>query len=224
MVEHRQPQSKNGGTIIEQIVQQQENMGLSSCGSEEKVMLQCDEKACPSYGKQPLYCPECATQERHPHAPIFIAKKSKNVTNDWNNLRQDVRQLNQKVINWMSAHRPLVEVLDPILTNAEKKLRFQIEKLQLLNNNIESFYEQEVAESCAKGEIMKLQELIPSLNGFKERLQALDYLKNIGTLVLWKTYSEILHLVSQSHVLEKLSQENYDIFIKLKLYKVQLTQ
>ncbi|TNV80143.1 hypothetical protein FGO68_gene11161 [Halteria grandinella] len=57
MNDHQQPQSKNKATTLESIAQQQEYMELCSCGSEEKVMLQCEEETCPNYEKQKLYCP-----------------------------------------------------------------------------------------------------------------------------------------------------------------------
>ncbi|TNV80083.1 hypothetical protein FGO68_gene9038 [Halteria grandinella] len=221
--EDQQPQSKNKESTYEQIGRQQENMQLCNCGSGEKVMLQCEKVTCPSYQTQRLYCPECSNDEKHPHASIFIAKKSQNVTNEWNTLRQTIRNLNMKVSDWMDTHESLVSLLDSFLTNGEESLRIKFDQVKDLSTKIESFYQEHVSENSARGEIMRLQQLSPSLIAFKERFESLEFLKNLGPAVLWRIYSEILQLVSHHQVLEKLSQANFEIFLKLKLFKVQLS-
>ncbi|TNV80362.1 hypothetical protein FGO68_gene2359 [Halteria grandinella] len=224
--EDQQPQSKNKESTYEQISRQQENMQLCNCGSEEKVMFQCEKVTCPSYESQKLYCPECSTEEKHPHASTFIAKKSKNVTNEWNNLRQAIKNLNMKVSDWMDTHESLVELLDSFLTNShngEESLQIKVDQVKDLSAKIETFYQEHVSENSAKGEIIRLQQLNPSLIAFKERLESLEFLNNIGPSVLWRVYSEILNLVSHQGVLEKFSQADLEIFLKLKLYKVQLS-
>ncbi|TNV80094.1 hypothetical protein FGO68_gene3706 [Halteria grandinella] len=198
-------------------------MDLCSCGSKNKVMFQCEEQTCPSFGRQKLYCPLCMIPQKHPHIPIMIALKSQNVTDEWNSLRQDIKNLHRRLTEWMELHGAIVELLDGFLTNEEHTLSFQIERVKILNTNVESFYEQHVSESSARGEILKLQELNPSLNAFNERLNSLKYLNKIGPAVLWTTYSEVLHLISHQQVLERLSQANFQIFLKLKLHRVQLS-
>ncbi|TNV80134.1 hypothetical protein FGO68_gene6176 [Halteria grandinella] len=221
--EQPQPQSKGTATTLQNLVMQQENMDNCNCGSGEKVMFQCIESGCPSFSKQKLFCPLCLTPEKHPHFPIMIALKSKNVTDEWNKIRQDVKNLNQRIAEWMGTHGALVELLDGYLTNDDQSLNFQLHRLKLLGTNIENFYEQHVAESSAKGVITKLQELNPSLNAFNERFNSLKFLNKIGPSLLWSQYSKILHFVSHQQVLEKLSQASFQVFLKLKLYRVQLS-
>ncbi|TNV80144.1 hypothetical protein FGO68_gene11162 [Halteria grandinella] len=128
-----------------------------------------------------------------------------------------------KVSDWMDTHESLVQLLDSFLTNGEESLRIIFDQLKELHAKIEAFYQEHVSENSAKGGIIRLQQLNPSLIAFRERLVSLDFLKNIGPAVLWRAYSEILHLVSHQQVLEKLSQENFEIFLKMKLYRVQLS-
>ncbi|TNV80039.1 hypothetical protein FGO68_gene10577 [Halteria grandinella] len=220
---YQQPQSKNKVTTIQSIVQQQENMDLCSCGSEEKVMFHCDNQSCPNFENQKLFCPECLIPEKHPHIPVLIAKKSKNVTEEWNNLRQELKILNQIISDWIQSYGPIVQLLDRYKANGQSTFQQNLSAFSNLNREVENFYELQVSESSAKGEILKLQTLRPKFLQFKERLITLEFLNKIGPSVMWQVYSDILHLVDQQEILENFSQPNIEIFLILKLLKVQIS-
>ncbi|TNV79950.1 hypothetical protein FGO68_gene11134 [Halteria grandinella] len=205
---------------LQMIIQQQENMELCSCGSEEKVMFHCDYRACPFYQVQKLYCHECMVPEKHDHRPGLIAKKSKNMTDEWNKLRQDISKLRSSCTQWMQINEPLVKILDKHLPNPEKSMLFKFNQLEELNTHVEEYFQHNVAEISAKGEIIKLEQLNPSLNTFRERLQELEPLRFVGPSVLWEVYQEEFSKVRYQEVLEKLSQANIETFIKLKLRRV----
>ncbi|TNV81890.1 hypothetical protein FGO68_gene8757 [Halteria grandinella] len=113
--------SKNEHTI-EMVVQQQESMQLCNCGSNEKVLFYCDYISCPNYKQQKIYCPICSTQEKHPHTSTFIAQVSKNMTDEWNQLRQVIKSTYQEASEWSSINASLLELLDEYLTNSHCSL------------------------------------------------------------------------------------------------------
>ncbi|TNV79789.1 hypothetical protein FGO68_gene7221 [Halteria grandinella] len=207
---------------IQSIISYQENMEMCSCGSDERVMFHCEDQACHLYKQQKLYCHECMIPDRHAHLPVLIAKTSKNVTDEWNKLRQDINKIRQSCSQWMQAHGPLVQFLDSYLTIPKNTLDLKLIELHSLNTSIERIFQQYVAEISSKGDILKLQQLNPRLKEFKEQLEALEFLKNMGPAVLWKIFSEILHLVSHQHIPEKLSHASLEVLLRLKLYKAQV--
>ncbi|TNV79923.1 hypothetical protein FGO68_gene5288 [Halteria grandinella] len=222
-MEHQQPQSKNKSTTFQAIAQHQENMDLCSCGSEEKVMFQCAEQACPSFQIQQLYCHECTTPEKHPHVPIFIAKKSKNVTDEWNTLRQDARNFAQRTQTWFDKHGTLIELLDRFLPNPEMSLFCKSLQLQQLSLEIDAFYDQHVNESAAKGDVLRLQQFEGDLKRFKERVKGLEGLRVIDKGVLWETYKDVVENVGMQEAVERLEKENLEIFTMLKLKGIRLS-
>ncbi|TNV84827.1 hypothetical protein FGO68_gene15877 [Halteria grandinella] len=215
--------SNANSTTLQAIIQHQENLEECNCGSQEKVMFYCDEQKCPSFAHQRLFCPSCMRPDKHPHAPVFIAIRNKNVSNEWNQLRQEVVNLKQKIINWMSIHEPLSLLLDEFIINPEISLWCKYNHLKILGEDIEAFYQINFAELSIKGEILKLQELNNNLNGFRERLKQLEFLNKIGPIVLWMLYSDAIPLVSHQIALQRLSLPNYEVFIKLRLYKMQMS-
>ncbi|TNV79799.1 hypothetical protein FGO68_gene3195 [Halteria grandinella] len=187
-----QPQSK----AQQQNISYQENLELCSCGSQESVMFYCQDQACPFYKKQKIYCIECMVPEKHDHRPVILAKKAKNVADEWSKLIIEVSMLRNTCNQWMKNNEPLVEFLDIHITMPDQKLLLKMMQVEELCIHLDQFYQQFVVENSAKGDIMKLEQLKPDLLAFKQRLQPLQFLKNIGPAIFWKVYSEVIRQVN----------------------------
>ncbi|TNV81054.1 hypothetical protein FGO68_gene2332 [Halteria grandinella] len=160
--------------------------------------------------------------DKHGHCPVFIAKMIRNITDEWSKLNHYSNKLRSQSQKFLQIHGPLVEFLDRYQVAPEKSLSIKITQLEELSDQLERFFHDSVAELSTNGDIFTLEQLNPSLIYFKERLENLEFFKNIGPELLWNVYSDIFHLVRNKNVLESLSYPNVETFIKLKLYTVQL--
>ena len=67
-----------------------------------------------------------------------------------------MRSLVETILAWLEQHGKLTEYLDGFLTNGQQTMKDLIDKIKLLNDEIESLYQKSVDEFAAKGKIIQL--------------------------------------------------------------------
>ncbi|TNV84824.1 hypothetical protein FGO68_gene15874 [Halteria grandinella] len=121
----------------------------------------------------------------------------------------------------MDSHFQLTSMLDEYVLDKKQTLKNYVDQFQSLQNEIELYYDKNLAESSAKGEILMLQQNNPALIAFKDRFSHFKFLKEFGLPVLWTIYSDAIRHPSFQEALLYQSPSNIEIFLKLRLHRLQ---
>ncbi|TNV79930.1 hypothetical protein FGO68_gene4969 [Halteria grandinella] len=220
MVEQR---LNSEATIHEQYIAQMQNLDACKIHPKEKVIFQCIKESCPNYDSQKLYCIQCNEEVRHDHRPTMITTQLTNSALKWTELRSKLASLNEKVDQFNTEFKDLMKVLQYQLTNPQVSLPQSLELSKELFLEVNSYYDAHIKPCISSCDIIKLNEFNGQLQDFQERLQSYEILREPCLIILWRFYSEVISNIQITSVLEELSLQSIENFIRLKLQKIQLT-
>ncbi|TNV80728.1 hypothetical protein FGO68_gene2610 [Halteria grandinella] len=220
-METYQPQEDLTVSMTKITLDKSESMQECSEHPKEKVMFHCLEPSCTYFNIQDLYCLLCS-QDRHPHKIMPIELHRKNIGDQWNIERQNVRVLISNIREMLEHFSDLVTIFEELIPDKKRGLKSVEMRLECLGQEMEDFYQENVAQLINSNNVVGLQQQSQKFNNFKEKLEDFDILREPTAKVFWKIYSDHVFKVTIFDSFYKLKPQSMTLLLKLQMQRVML--